>query len=183
MTDAAQEESTPSKSHVLRWFEGLEQTRGQRAELRRCHDLHEVGFCQGYYNLREALLRDGLVKDKDQGFPPYLDDQAALIAAALSHARAHQPAAGRYTTGDLAKRLAGSSPGEKPPMSELRFRRLITCDTPQEVFPLLIRAMSMIDGALDVNALARDLLRWSDAHDGQVMRRRWAEAYFTNLSA
>lgn len=174
MTDTVQEESTPSKSHVLRWFEGLEQTRGQRAELRRCHDLHEVGFCQGYYNLRFALANDGL---------SFRDDQAALAAAALSHVRTHQPTAERYTTGDLARRLAGSSPGEKPPMSELRFRRLITCDTPQEVFPLLIRAMSMIDGALDVNALARDLLCWSDDLRGQTMRRRWAEAYFTNLSA
>lgn len=174
MTEAAQEESNSSKSHVLRWFEGLEQTRGQRAELRRCHDLHEVGFCQGYYNLRYALSNDGL---------PFRDEQAALVAAALSHVRAHETASDRYTTGDLARRLAGMSSGDKAPMSELRFRRLITCDTPQEVFPLLIRAMSMIDGKLDVDALAKDLLAWSDDRWGQTMRRRWAEAYFTNLSA
>jgi len=72
------------------------------------------------------------------------------------------------------QRIAGAfGAGEEPPLSQLRFQRLIRSTESGELARALRRALSLIDPACNVAALGADFLRW----DEQV-RMRWCFDYF-----
>lgn len=174
MTEHIESSSGEHGSPLLDWWQALDRKRGERAELRQCHDLYEVMLCKGFYNLTFALEGEA-----GRNFKPR-PENVALCAAVLSHLNVDEPVE-EHPRDDFAKRLGAAGTGEKPPMSELRFKRLITCETPQDLFTLIIRATSMLGGRADVIALADALLSWGPHERGQSLRRQWAAAYYRAL--
>lgn len=82
------------------------------------------------------------------------------------------PMVREHTQATLAQRLGA---GDTPPMSALRFQRLLRADD-EELVTALRRALPMVDRRCNVEALGRDLIDWS-APDDHV-RTRWCFDYF-----
>ncbi|WP_347259223.1 type I-E CRISPR-associated protein Cse2/CasB, partial [Methylocaldum sp.] len=72
--------------------------------------------------------------------------------------------------------LAQSKANGEPRVGELRFRRLASCGSLEEVFPALIRVLPLADETAPVAALAHDLYSWSER-----TRQRWTMEYYEAL--
>jgi CRISPR system Cascade subunit CasB len=146
MTDPA------SRSPALSWWQSLDSDRGGRAALRRCRSPVDVYFVPAFHR----LLRD-LGPDTPK-------DRIAAAAAVLAHVREHR-------SGTLPSMLAEGDKG--PRMSEVRFRRLLTSENPDELQRELIRAVRLLDGVAPVDRLLNDVRFWSDS-----TRKEWALDYY-----
>ena len=61
---------------------------------------------------------------------------------------------------------------DRPPVSELRFMRLLESPDLDALFIGLRRALPLAKHSVDVLALANDVVHWSDA-----VKKRWAYSY------
>lgn len=93
--------------------------------------------------------------------------QLAALAQVLAGIRAN--------TSRHLPQLLGA--GEVPPLSTLRFQRLIRA-TDDELPQALRRALPMVERTCNVGALGRDLLLWSHPEHGESVRARWCFHYF-----
>lgn len=142
--------------HALsRWWEGLELDKGARAELRRAHDLTAVILTAAYQRFYRQMLA--------AGWPEYVEpDRLAAIAGLLAHVKVL----------DSRKLPVILSEGERPPFSELRFRRLLEAPTLDDVYIGLRRALPIIGYQANIHQLANDLVFWGDK-----VKKEWAYAY------
>jgi CRISPR system Cascade subunit CasB len=86
----------------------------------------------------------------------------------------------------LVWRLGHAAGGESPPMSELRFKRLLKSRNLDEFFTAARRAVALAKDTADVAVLADDMLAW--AYEQAMGRRverpvqslcfRWAQDYY-----
>ena len=65
--------------------------------------------------------------------------------------------------------------GDKPVVSELRFRRLLQHER-EELYVALIRVIRLLDGCANIHELANVCFHW-----GYTEKKRWAFAYFKNV--
>jgi CRISPR system Cascade subunit CasB len=144
------------------WWSELEENKGDRAALRRCGESVAVVFVPAYHDLYEELKRCGQTNES----------RLPAVAGLLAHVKSLLP--GRI----LAEQMANpKGPGSTAPtVSELRFRRLLQCQTPEELFPALRRVVSLLNEQVNIYSLADSVYWWGDA-----MRRRWAYAYYGAL--
>jgi CRISPR system Cascade subunit CasB len=70
----------------------------------------------------------------------------------------------------------GDSGATEAPVSELRFRRLLRIDSREELYHPMIRVVSLLDQATNVERLAHDVFFW-----GTDIRKRWAQDYFEHV--
>ncbi|MBA1330283.1 hypothetical protein QQ73_03565, partial [Candidatus Endoriftia persephone str. Guaymas] len=91
---------------LIQWWQGLENNKGTRAELRRCTSPDKVMFQPAFQRLCQRLKPE-----------PQEQRQLASVVGLLAHVR--------YTTG---QKLAYQMAGNPPVVSELRFRRLLQRD-------------------------------------------------------
>lgn len=145
---------------VVTWWKGLQEDPGGRAGLKRCHDLTEVFFQPAFHELRRCL---GASLDNAQA------EGLAAVAALLSHVKAGSGIS-------LAVQMARPMNGEKSPVSELRFRRLLQCQSHAELFPLLLRVIRILDGLANPSSLIEGVFYWNE-----TTRRRWAMDYYSEL--
>jgi len=149
---------SPHAKTLLEWFEDLRDNRGDRAALRRCHQPLEVLFVPAYHHLYQKLRQHG---DLQPGRLP-------VVAGLLAHVKQHQ---GRH---NLAQQMAIPEQGaSKPPVSELRFRRLLQTGSDDELFADLRRMLELLEGTANIFSLANDVYFWGDK-----VRRSWAYDYF-----
>lgn len=147
--------------------------RGHRARLRRATSLAELETESSCFELRERLgaLRSIWLDDRDA-------EWLFLVAGAV--ARVDDCREDR----SLALALGCSSAKDgKPPMSELRFRRLLQESDPEAFFRQLRRALDLASGKVNAAQLAADLLAWvaernSPRSSAHSVRYRWARDYF-----
>ena len=142
------------------WWRGLEEDRGGRAQLRRCRDSMEVAFCPAFHRLRIMLRPWG----------PYKDESLAAAAGITSHVKVNL--AGE----PLAVRMGRPPSGQStPPVSGLRFRRLLKIEDRRELYAMLIRIMALLDKQADVGELARIIYFW-----GPGIKKQLAYGYYEN---
>jgi len=159
------------------WHDELQRARGARAELRRAASPAEVLLCPGFRSLRRH-------------FRPWLGQcewrwlGLAVIAGVASHIKRVSLKA------SFAAQLGDSSGSGKPRLSSLRFARLQQAHDVEELYRLLLRAVSQLEGEVNLPSLADDILLWCREHlDAQYglttepnpFRRlslRWATEYF-----
>jgi len=146
---------------LLRWWQGLDNHRGSRAELRRAHDLTAIALTGAYQHLYRALLTAGWPED-DRPETNWRNERLAAIAGLLAQVK-------RLDDRSLPVAL---SEGERPSFSELRFRRLLDSPSIDEVFTGLRRALPLVAYQANVLELANDLLFWGDG-----VKKRWAYSY------
>lgn len=137
--------------------------RGDRASLRRCHNRLEVSFVPAYHLIRAELSQFGQVHT----------DRLALVVGILAHVRTHDP------TSTFPQQLAGPTAGAtKPRVSNLRFRRLLMINDPDELFPAMVRIVHLIGGQANVTNLAQGLYWWNEQ-----TKKDWAFAYYEKCLA
>lgn len=143
---------------LLRWWQGLENDKGGRAELRRAHDLTAVALTAAYQRFYRQALNSGWPEDA----APWLNERLAAIVGLLAHVKSN----------DGRKLAEIMSEGERPAFSVLRFRRLLEAPTLDDVFLSLRRALPIIGHQGNVHQIAIDLLYWGDK-----TKKEWAYAY------
>lgn len=140
------------------FWQGLEEDKGSRAQLRRCKTPEEVVMVPAFHRLCRRVRP--LMKDERDGW----EMRIAAIAGLLAHVRKLDA---RKT---LAEKMAL---GDTPAVSELRFRRLLQRDR-RDLFAALIRVLGLIDKMANPFDLAQSVYYWGDKE-----RKRWAFAYFS----
>lgn len=143
---------------ILRWWQGLENDKGGRAELRRAHDLTSVALTAAYQRFYRQALHAGWPENA----APWLNERLAAIVGLLAHVKSN----------DARKLAEIMSDGERPAFSVLRFRRLLEAPTLDDVFLSLRRALPIIGHQANVHQIADDLLHWGDK-----TKKEWAYAY------
>lgn len=69
--------------------------------------------------------------------------------------------------------------GDKPRVSELRFKRLLRAETPTQLAEALIRLLPMLDDRANPLELAQDIWFWGAiGRKGDTPRKRWANQYY-----
>lgn len=146
---------------------------GTRARLRRCRSATDALGERAAVTLVRQL---GLAGSATAG-----DDQRLIaglqLARVLAHVEAHDPTLSVMRKAGW-KRFPGhrkeSDAGEdRPTLSEGRFRRLLQTERGEEQVAAFVRLIALLDGSVNVAALAEDFLFWDDR-----TRRRWAFDYY-----
>lgn len=152
----------PAGQQLILWHRALADNRGDRAALRRCGVLVEVAFVPAFHTLVRTL--------RTTAGPDVIPDRllavaglAAIIKQPISHSMPIQMATPR----------AGSN---SPLVSELRFRRLLQCQTQEDLFTALRRALHLLDDQANLYDLANSVYGWNEP-----TRKRWAYEYYGAL--
>lgn len=147
---------------LLHWWQGLENDRASRAILRRASSITAVSLTSPYQRLYRRLLAAGWPEKA----APYQNDHLAAVAGLLAHVKQND---GRAP----AKAMSQKDPGQdRPPVSQLRFMRLLESPDLDALFIGLRRALPLAKHSVDVLALANDVVHWGDA-----VKKRWAYSY------
>ena len=148
---------------LLRWWQGLDNHRGSRAELRRAHNLTAIALTGAYQHLYRTLLTFGW-PEEDKPENNWRNERLAAIAGLLAQVKGL----------DERSLPVAMSEGERPPFSELRFRRLLDSPAIDDVFTGLRRALPLVKNQANVLELANDVLFW---FSGDSVKKRWAYTY------
>lgn len=148
---------------------------GVRAELRRCDSTVDASAVAAAVTLARRL--GAFAEDAGD----WRITSALNLARVLAHVREHVPVAPMRAAG--WKSFAGdrkeSEAGEdRPLLSEARFRRLLTTGADEEQVAAFTRLIAILDGKVNVAALASDFLDWNHPWRGERVRKAWAVDYF-----
>ncbi len=141
---------------LTEWWRGLTDDTGGRAALRRAPDITAVVLLPAFQRLHRRMVAAGWPAQRWQ------DDRLAAAAGLLAHVREQTPQ-------NLPQAM---SEGDKPPLSELRFKRLLEAPDVDTLFTGLRRALPLLQQRANICALANDVVNWGDE-----VKKRWAYAY------
>ena len=150
---------TQDESTWKRWWSELAHHKGDRAQLRRCQTVLDVALTPAFHTVLKRL--GSKLNEKDR-------DRAALVVGVLAHVEQD------LSVHSFGKAMWGVG-NDEPTVSDLRFRRLLRLDEPNELLRELKRAVRQVDGSAPINSLANDLMRWGDK-----AKKDWAFAYYEN---
>ncbi|MDE3269543.1 MAG: type I-E CRISPR-associated protein Cse2/CasB [Pseudomonadota bacterium] len=145
---------------LRKWWQSLEDDRGQRAELRRAKSVREVILLPCF---QRSCRQFASIFGRESRWQSRL----ALIMGMLAHVQ-QMPKDGV----SIAKQMAR---GDKPAVHPLRFRRLLQCER-EELYVALIRVVRLLDGCANIHDIAKACFYWSYA-----VKKDWAFAYFENV--
>lgn len=144
------------------WWRGLDDDRAGRAILRRAESLTAVTLSAPYQRVYSQLCHAGWKEDA----PDYLKDRLAAVIGLLVHVQENSALT-------PPKAMSARKPGDdKPPVSELRFQRLLESADLESLYSGLRRMLPLMNHSVDVKALAKDVLFWGDN-----VKKRWAYDY------
>jgi CRISPR system Cascade subunit CasB len=156
-------------------WQDLQKYNGARAELRRCKapvDVMMNPLFQRYCSRMKPLM----------GGSHGWEERFAMIVGLVSHLKRDDaatvlasPAEGKDSYIEYFIAPLASLNGDRPIVSELRFRRLLQREL-EDLYPALIRTLRMVDGRSNLYGLAESVFYWGDN-----MKKRWAFAYFPKL--
>jgi|SRR3989338_9095245 len=151
-------QTSEAGASLLNWWRGLEESRGERAELRRASEPTEVAFCSGFHRLLNDL-RQGLAVSAES---------LAVVAGVVVHAKT------RDDSQIFAAQMAAPKSAEgSARVSELRFRRLLQIPDRPALYQPLVRTIRLLGGAVNIVSLADDIYFWGDH-----VRKNWAYTYY-----
>lgn len=157
------EPKTPAGSVLREWWLALD--RGDRAELRRAKSVEDVALIPATIQLVTRLR--GTAVEHHGGWV----DRVPAIAGLAAHLDPDARHAILEDSTPLPERMAHLQ-GDRPVVSELRFRRLLR--TPRhELYRPMIRILALINGQANLFELAESIYWW-----GPNIRKDWAFAYF-----
>ncbi|MHC1596884.1 MAG: type I-E CRISPR-associated protein Cse2/CasB [Methermicoccaceae archaeon] len=148
---------------LLKWWRSLDERRGDRATLRRCRNPTEVAFNPAFHRLRRSV---GF-----QDAKPWESEAMAVIAGVLSHIKEYDGR--RKFAEQMGANIAG---GDRKLLSELRFRRLLTAHSREELYVPLVRTIGLLGKRANVCDVAYSIYYWGD-----WVRKRWAYDYYGGL--
>lgn len=143
-----------------KWWLGLEEDRASRAVLRRCATLDAVTLSDAYQRFYHYMLTCGWPEDTSE----WQRDKLAAIAGLLAHVKTDD-------TQRLPIKMSELT-GDRPLVSELRFRSLLKIETTDDLFVSLRRTLPLMGYQASVEQLARDVYWWNDD-----TKKKWAYSY------
>lgn len=157
--------------------------RADSARLRRAASIEELETEPAALRLVANLLGEPWRNPAAQRC--FESDSGPLLAVAGVLAAVKEDAKdGRSLAWRLGQAEAKAN-GGTPPMSELRFKRLLKSRSLDEFFTAARRAVALAKGKADVAVLADDILAWAYEHRMQGEQRpsqslcfRWAQDYY-----
>ena len=145
---------------LFHWWQGLEEDHASRAVLRRCATLDAVTLSDAYQRFYRYMLACGWPEDASE----WQRDKLAAIAGLLAHVKTDD-------TQRLPIKMSELT-GDRPLVSELRFRGLLKIETIDDLFISLRRTLPLMGYQASVEQLARDVYWWNDD-----TKKRWAYSY------
>jgi CRISPR system Cascade subunit CasB len=153
-----------SSTLLVKWWENLKNDRGSRAELKRISDFSEtlqIANCRMYHRLYWDLTKLGYQVNVNRVAP---------VTAILSHVDTYDQST------HVAARMGQLKPGQdKPMVSELRFKLLLSTKDVTAAYRLLMSAISLIANEADLVSLARGVYWWLS----DITYREWLYAYYS----
>ena len=161
---------SPAGQVLADWWGDLENDRGGRAELKRARSPEAAALIPAAIHLI-TRLRATPVADH-RGW----EDRIPAIAGLAAHLDRHaaKEVLAPPDSEALPKRMA-SLKGDRPRVSELRFRRLLQCSR-DDLYRPMIRVLAQLDDKAGLSDLADAVFWW-----GPQIQRTWAFAYFPAL--
>jgi CRISPR system Cascade subunit CasB len=93
----------------------------------------------------------------------------AAVAGLAAHVKSHTGGA------SIAQQMAApKAPGAGARVSGLRFRRLLAVSDRDELYPLLLRVVNLLDGRVNLVSLANSTFWWNER-----TKKDWAYEYYT----
>jgi len=139
------------------WYSWLNNSPGNRAELRRCHSPMDVAFTYGFHRLRQNMAKFGANPER-----------LALVAGVIAHIKNDE------SQGSFAQQMATPKVvGGPARVTGLRFRRLLRVSDAEKLYPTMIRTTRLLNGSADIKSLANGLYWWND-----LTKKRWAYDYY-----
>lgn len=166
------------KVALRQWHEDLQEKRGSRASLRRSKTVNEACLSEGF---RSLLMQTHTLWKREN--EEWRFTALAITAALAAHVKSIDE---RQT---FAAQL-GQMTGGNPVMSKLRFSRLSAVKTPDALLRQLLRAIRLLNGSVNLPALADDIFHWCRENDEllnhirrqqsptEFIRIRWALEYY-----
>lgn len=151
-------EGSPEVRELIDWWKKLDEDRGGRALLRRCHNLTEVAFSPAYHRLHLAVSR----------FGSFDEDKLALVVGLTARVKSDD------NSGSIAEQMASGKPNDSARVSGLRFRRLLKIKDQEEFFTAMIRIIALLGGSANIQSLAQSVYSWND-----ITRKQWAFDYYS----
>lgn len=157
---------------ITNWWLWLhhERQRGECARLKRCGTVQMILSNKSFLLLLQKLPSD---------YEKYHLEAAAVVAGILSNVKYPSPQTLAMLLGNTTKR------GDRPVFSGLRFQRLISSESLDELFGSLRRAVIQTDRTANPVQLADTIFHWSrqqqnpDNYQGQRQwRYLWSNDYF-----
>lgn len=153
---------------ILReWWAGLENNKGDRAALQRCGEPLEAAFVPAYHWLFYKLSEQ-FSAEKGRKLRERILCVAPLVAA-VKWQGGQDSGSGK----SLPVQMASPLKGRQSAVSDLRFRRLLQCQSRDDLFPHLRRVIRLLDKRVDIYHLADDVYWWGDHR-----KRDWAHDYY-----
>lgn len=143
------------------FWQSLERDKGARAQLGRCKSIAEVIMTPSFQHL--CARCDSLLPDIWNS-----RERLAAIVGLMSHIKVHQ-------SGIKLPEQMAQSKGDRPLVSELRFRRLLQRDF-DELYTALIRILRMLNGEANLYDVSTSVLYWGDS-----IKKEWSFAYFPRI--
>ncbi|HCO43861.1 type I-E CRISPR-associated protein Cse2/CasB [Immundisolibacter sp.] len=144
------------------WWNGLNDQRGDRAQLRRAHNITAVVLTPAYQRVYRRLRAAGWRHAADAP----VNDRLAAIVGLLAHVETHGDAS-------LPQAMSARKPGDdRPAVSPLRFQRLLESPDLDALYSGLRRVLPLLQRPASIVALADDLLCWGDD-----VKKTWAYDY------
>ncbi|MGB0955903.1 MAG: type I-E CRISPR-associated protein Cse2/CasB [Panacagrimonas sp.] len=148
---------------LLQWWQGLDDHRADRAVLRRCASVAAISISPAYQRFYRSLL----AKKAIDTLSNRQKDRLAAAAGLLAYVK--NDTEGTEIAVSFSQPAAAS---DRPPVSELRFVRLLESPDLDALFTGLRRALPLTSHSVDVIKLTNDVLTWGDA-----VKKRWAYEY------
>jgi CRISPR system Cascade subunit CasB len=146
---------------LLEWWKGLDKDRASRAELRRAASVTAVVLTSAYQRLFRRLHEAGWQGASRSN----LCDRLAAAVGLLAHVEDNDERA-------LALTMSLAEDSNRPPVSELRFRRVLESPDLDSLFLGLRRLLPLMKNRANILELTNDVIRWNDS-----VKKRWAYAY------
>lgn len=143
---------------LLAWWEKLDDDRGGRATLRRATSPTQVALTAPYQRVFQRLRTTAEIPECDY-------ERIAAIVGLLARVKTNE-------SRPISQAMSECEPGGRPPVSELRFLRLLDSPDIETFFTGLRRVLPLMNDQVDVLALANDVFFWGDG-----VKKQWAYAY------
>lgn len=151
-------EPTAIGRELLSWWGGLDDDRAGRAILRRAASPTQIALTAPYQRLFRRLQTTADIHPLDC-------ERLAALVGLLAHVETNE-------SRSIPRAMSECEQGERPPVSELRFLRLLDSPDIETLFTGLRRVLPLMKHQADILALADGVSFWGDS-----VKKQWAYDY------
>jgi CRISPR system Cascade subunit CasB len=162
------------RENLQKWWQKLDDNRGERAELKRAATPLEACASKAFFKLRNVIPNE------------IRPETVAMIAGVLSVVKNDTGEKSFGKDGlSFAQQLAKPVDGEKSPLSESRFQKLLKCRTQDDFYTQIRRAVQILKGKVNICSLAEGIIQWSNEHSeneiktgSHTLKFQWSTDYY-----